>query len=233
MTSSSTHRHHHVDAEQPRVVALVERAVVGGLRQQEHQHEADGRDHRGAHADGPAHGARARAARAASRGAAARLGAHFAASPAAAGAASRRRCSSRTGRPRRSGRAAAAARCRAGSGSRPGAAASSPISASVAERAAGRRAARASSASASGVEVLVQRDAEAGVGDGHGRHVEAPAARERLVGQAHVARRLGDLAVGPVPAFAVELGLGHEVDRRCPCRAPPRPAAAVRTARRP
>ena len=53
------HRNHHVDAEQARVVALVEGAVVGGLRQQEHQHEADRRDQRRASADGPAEGTRA------------------------------------------------------------------------------------------------------------------------------------------------------------------------------
>jgi hypothetical protein len=54
MISSSRAGHHHVDREQPGVVALVQLAVVGGLGQQEQQHQAD-RRHRGqAHPHRPA-----------------------------------------------------------------------------------------------------------------------------------------------------------------------------------
>ena len=130
------HQHHrddHVDAEQPRVVALVERAVVGGLRQQEHQHQADGRHQRRADADGPAHGTRA--PRRACGGPAPPRGSVLTSpSPAAAARCARRRCSSRPGRPRRSGTAAAAARYRAGSGTSRDGVASSPISAASPSR---------------------------------------------------------------------------------------------------
>ena len=85
MTSSSSARHHHVDAEQPPVIALVQLAVVGGLRQQEHQHDADRRRSRAAATPMAQRKARERrAAGTTASGAGARIACSLRRSPAAA-----------------------------------------------------------------------------------------------------------------------------------------------------
>ena len=60
------------------------------------------------------------------------------------------------------------------------------------------------------LKILIQGHTQPGIGDQAGGHIQSPAPGQRLIGQPHVPLGAHHVLVGPVPAFAKHVRLGHE-----------------------